>query len=80
MPELSVEAGGQVVVTIRLESATIREAIVSCLGGRGVSIELGGVNVGVRFVGRPDVLLAMLADAEREMSLALRQVGRIAAD
>jgi hypothetical protein len=73
MQEMSIEAGGQLVATIRV-GTIVREAVVTRVDDGGlVSVEFGALNVGIRLIGPPEVVADMLCDAERQMAMVLRE-------
>lgn len=64
MPSLTFTSPGPLTATVHLTSPTTREVTVLDLGDGTVELELGDVEVGARLIGRPDVLHALIVDAD----------------
>lgn len=64
MPEITFSSPGPLWARVHITTATTREVTVLELGDGLVELELGDVEVGARLVGRPEILHALIVDAD----------------
>jgi hypothetical protein len=67
MATISFEANGPLVANIYIGGPTVRDVEVVDLGDGQVSVELGGVHVGARFIGDLVTLHTLMLEADRAL-------------
>lgn len=64
MPVLTLESPAPLVAIVHVEGQTVRDVGVTDLGDGLVAVDLGGVEVGARLIGRADIIHALIIDAD----------------
>lgn len=68
MPVLTLESPAPLVAIVHVEGQTVRDVGVTDLGDGLVAVDLGGVEVGARIIGRADVLHHLIVEAENAIA------------